>query len=639
MPTRIDISIGPVQGFVAQSRRTRDLWGSSYLLSFLSAHAMRGSQEAGGRIIQPVVDADPLYRWVSGHRDGEVPQIGSVPNHFAVEVDGDASDISMVANVGVQGLRDAWQRVCNSVWSRYVEHAHAAGDGTEDIWNRQINSFWEVTWTSGPSGEPGGLLARRKRWRSHHLPGEPGDKCTIMHDLQELSGYVRAESGTSRENQDRFWERVGRRMSRLDLRDNERLCAIAFIKRLFPLVESDALGWSVDRSHWPSTANIAARMWVSRVISAAPQPALEYADAVQRNAVNVLPAALDGAGAGDFSRLDANYLHRGFVLGNERLCPLGENAPDGTRSKLAGLLDNIYRTEDETGRGLGPPPLFYALLLADGDRLGRLAGELPEGVVGKALSEFTSAVPKIVSSHNGVTIYAGGDDVLAMLPVEHALACASSLSQSYESAFPGERRGTLSAAVVFAQVQQPLGGVIAEAHRLLDEVAKEGNGRNSLAAGVLKPSGRHCQWVTTWTRGRAGGDGSPALTLLDNLTGLIRTVAAEPGLSTALIYRIRDTLTRLCGWERWQPGDWGSLPAGLDMRAFLRAEINRSLSATMDRDAAPSGAGEVADHVWNVLGPSRAPADADRAEITEVGVDALLLARFLADPEAEESGR
>jgi CRISPR-associated protein Cmr2 len=223
MPTRVDISIGPVQGFVAQSRRTRDLWGSSYLLSFLSAHAMRGAQEAGGRIIQPVVDADPLYRWVSDHRDGVVPQIGSVPNHFVVEVEGPGA--LMAANASVQGLKDAWQRVCDSVWRRYVEHAHAAGDGTEDIWNRQINSFWEVTWTSGPAGEPGALLARRKRWRSHHSPDEPGDKCTIMHDLQELSGYVRAESGRSRASQDRFWERVGQRMSRLDLRDNERLCA------------------------------------------------------------------------------------------------------------------------------------------------------------------------------------------------------------------------------------------------------------------------------------------------------------------------------------------------------------------------------------------------------------------------------
>ena len=89
--TRLDISIGPVQGFVAQSRRTRDLWGSSYLLSFLVAHAMRGARISGGKIIQPVVDEDPLYRWVSGQRDGNVPQLGSLPNHFVVEVEEDVA--------------------------------------------------------------------------------------------------------------------------------------------------------------------------------------------------------------------------------------------------------------------------------------------------------------------------------------------------------------------------------------------------------------------------------------------------------------------------------------------------------------------------------------------------------------------
>ena len=73
MTTRIDISIGPVQGFVAQSRRIRDLWGSSYLLAFLSAHAMRGAQQAGSEITQPMVNDDPLFRWVSGKREGRPP--------------------------------------------------------------------------------------------------------------------------------------------------------------------------------------------------------------------------------------------------------------------------------------------------------------------------------------------------------------------------------------------------------------------------------------------------------------------------------------------------------------------------------------------------------------------------------------
>ncbi|MDQ3773077.1 MAG: hypothetical protein M3461_01130 [Pseudomonadota bacterium] len=34
----LHFTLGPVQGFVAQARRTRDLWGGSFLLSWLFRH-------------------------------------------------------------------------------------------------------------------------------------------------------------------------------------------------------------------------------------------------------------------------------------------------------------------------------------------------------------------------------------------------------------------------------------------------------------------------------------------------------------------------------------------------------------------------------------------------------------------------
>ena len=191
MTMRLDFSIGPVQGFVAQSRRTRDLWGSSYLLSYLAAHAMRGAEEEGCTIIQPLVGGDPLYCWVKGRREGEAPRIGTVPNHFVVEVEGGAS---VVAEAGIRALEAAWMRVCRAIWESFVADACSQGSGTEAIWERQIGAFWEVTWTAGPLADRGGMLARRKHWRSHHPPDEPGDKCTVMHDFQELSGYVGAQS-------------------------------------------------------------------------------------------------------------------------------------------------------------------------------------------------------------------------------------------------------------------------------------------------------------------------------------------------------------------------------------------------------------------------------------------------------------
>ncbi|MCB1813240.1 MAG: hypothetical protein KDK04_16180, partial [Candidatus Competibacteraceae bacterium] len=37
-------TLGPVQGFVAQARRTRDFWAGSFILSWLSGVAMRAVQ-------------------------------------------------------------------------------------------------------------------------------------------------------------------------------------------------------------------------------------------------------------------------------------------------------------------------------------------------------------------------------------------------------------------------------------------------------------------------------------------------------------------------------------------------------------------------------------------------------------------
>ena len=636
MTTRLDVSIGPVQGFVAQSRRTRDLWGSSYLLSFLSGHAMRGAAEAGGRVVRPKVDEDPLYRWIGGDREGEAPRIGSLPNRFAVETDGNARD---VADAAARALETAWSRVCSAVWESFVERAADAGNGTEAIWKRQTGAgaFWEVSWTAGPAGTGSGLLARRKHWRSHRPPDEHGDKCTVMHDLQELSGYVRARrGGDDRRKQDGFWGRVRDRLGPLDLRDDERLCATALTKRLFPKVAPKALGWNTDSSHWPSTVYVGALPWIRRAMAADSGRAYQYANEVRECANDVLAerrpsfADLDEPAAGDFPKLDANYFHREFVA-NERRCPLAESAESGSREELDRLLKAIYDARDEAGRRLGPPPSFYALLLADGDRLGKLVGALGGDTVGKALAAFTCAAPEIVGKHSGVTVYAGGDDVLAMLPAPGALSCAASLADSYRSAFPERSGATLSAAVAFAHVRLPLGAALTEAHRLLDEVAKEANGRDSLAVGVLKPGGLNCQWVTTWTRRRPDGGASSAVELLDRLAARLGSGAAEPGLSSALIYRVRETLAAICGWGAWSPGAWGRIPEGLDVRAFLRAEILHSLAVrTEDAEAR---ADELTDPVWSSMGRARAPSDGDETGAAEAGVDALLLARFLADPE------
>ncbi|MHB1654317.1 MAG: Cas10/Cmr2 second palm domain-containing protein, partial [Desulfitobacteriaceae bacterium] len=150
------------------------------------------------------------------------------------------------------------------------------------------------------------------------------------------------------------------------------------------------------------------------------------------------------------------------------------------------------------------PSAFYAMLLMDGDRLGAMLQEKEDmgKPVSEALAHFAEHVEEKVLLHSGFLIYAGGDDVLAMLPVEGALQAAIDLRIAYQQAFQKifgkESIATISAAIIFAQHTLPLRDVLAQAHHVLDQVAKEECGRDSLAVQILRSSGPGFRWSAPW---------------------------------------------------------------------------------------------------------------------------------------------
>lgn len=649
MTWEVDFSIGPVQGFVAQSRRTRDLWGSSYLLSYLAARAMSGAADHG-EIVRPRVDDDPLFGWVRGGRAGLPPRIGSVPNHFVVRSDAGPEEVVAAAEAA---FYDAWRQVYQAVWDRYLRPVRELGNQTERIWRRQVEGFWEVTWVAGEGGSHG-LLARRKHWRTHRLPEEPGDKCTVMPDFQELSGHVRGAGG--RAAQQRFWDELRGRVGTVELRDDESLCAIAFIKRFFAKIGKQTIGGELDVDNWPSTLYVGAVPWLREVRDSAAAEAKEYVTALSGVAIDgtirrrVPLAEFAGGEPSEFFRLDANYYHPGF-LASERLAPLRGDGGDRARAELVDLLRKV------NGSVGSAAPVYYAFLLADGDRLGeqvaRAGGDA--GKVSAALSAFGREVDGIVRKYHGVTVYAGGDDVLAMLPVPDALRCADELARAYAAAFQKAigQEATLSAAVVFAHVRMPVGGALAHARDLLERVAKDGNGRDSLAVAVLKPGGPHCQWVTTWTR-RYPDSQEPvrAVQPLYELAGVLGDKDGGRGFSASLLHHVRDTLTLLCGQPDWSPGRFGELPEGLDLAAFIRAEVVDSWERRQpapgeaaaghagDDDPEPADLARVTRLVVDLLPPSvnrrGEGSGSATVDMTHAGVDGLLLARFVAGGGREE---
>ena len=83
-----------------------------------------------------------------------------------------------------------------------------------------------------------------------------------------------------------------------------------------------------------------------------------------------------------------------------------------------------------------PMDPYLAVLCADGDNMGKTISSLEASGEHKnfsaALSAFANSARNSVKTHHGVCVYAGGDDVLALLPLDKALPCARDLHSLFD---------------------------------------------------------------------------------------------------------------------------------------------------------------------------------------------------------------
>lgn len=520
------LSITPVQEFVGQARRTRDLWAGSYLLSWLSAQAMAAVKEAGGEIVMPQVDDDPMIRLLI-HRNGVTPPVvGSLPNQFTARL-----PVGVGPEICRKAVQDAWRKLAEAVWCKFVKPVKELSNFHDlfAVWTQQIEGFWEIAWVVVPpvvvptvDGEDewqtlkraGDLLRRRKLWRSHLLPDEyatlgreGGDHCQLMPDWRELSGYARASHAAE---QDAFWAELRNRPGQsVQIADGERLCAPALVKRLFPIlipnVLRDTIGWvpgndSGKIRSWPSTRYMAVLPWLRRVANrhVANKPFIDRLRDLVGNDFQTESgsAAHLASDLGEIGKLDGNLFDRD-ALRNTKDFPIPKDTTGNRRRDL-----EAARAALVTAAGIGEPATHYALLLMDGDRIGEALAQAGPRAIATLFKTFGAQVIPTIRRHDGVCIYAGGDDVLALLSVPDAVTCARELREHWtkaaEAAMDEGSRPTISAAVIFAEATVPLRLVLARAHEVLDEVAKNGNGRDSLAADIIRGGDFTRNWVSQW---------------------------------------------------------------------------------------------------------------------------------------------
>ena len=532
-------TLGPVQSFVAQARRTRDFWAGSFLLSWLSAVAMQAVIKQGGEIIFPTVDNDYLA-WLENKGQRKAPSQGCVPNRFKgglAKVPADFKPEDVVASIQL-----AWKALAEQVWQQDLKDCPAA---TRAIWDRQVNAFWEISWALSNDETESNLLDRRKNWRNYLPPEEAGVKCMMMDGWQELSGITTPNV----KGLEAFWEglrKQGNQGIATDLRKHEYLCAIAFIKRRFARCFAEVKvdmpnswtlhGWTV-KSSVPSVAYMAAAPWLAKVLADAPEAELQaFHEAAKKltqsygeydTRLDCIDKVLfnhnDKKLLWDTKSLDGNVFFES-ALDNKNIYEDQKQAQLVKKALKKLLAKTNELREAKQQNALEPVSPFYAVLMMDGDSLGKqMSNADKQKAISKGLEKFTQGVNKIVEDHSGFLIYAGGDDVLALLPLEHALNCAYAVREHYQDSFVQvaledkslpEIKTTISAAIEYAHIKMPLGKVLGDAHHLLDDVAKDKTGRDSVAVRVWKPGGQHLEWAMPW--GKAVVDGKVVMNTLAN---------------------------------------------------------------------------------------------------------------------------
>ncbi len=130
--------------------------------------------------------------------------------------------------------------------------------------------------------------------------------------------------------------------------------------------------------------------------------------------------------------------------------------------------------------------------LGDLDRHRQLAG---------ALVRFADGCRDLVEQHAGSLVYAGGDDVLALLPLHTALDCARALRRQFHEALrpvfpPSADVPTLSVGLGIGHHLEPL-RTVRELASQAERLAKDG-GRDSLAIVASKRSGATLSVAARW---------------------------------------------------------------------------------------------------------------------------------------------
>ncbi|HOK34155.1 MAG TPA: type III-B CRISPR-associated protein Cas10/Cmr2 [Fervidobacterium sp.] len=415
------MSIGPVQSFISQARKTQDFFMGSFVLSYLTFRAIEKIVKEYGptNIIYPDMHGQPLMDHylkslgieVMNSSEGLVQQ-PTIPNRFvAILPFTDRVKIEQLAKSLEEAVRNEWHNMACAVLNKF----NLLSEIRDDVIEKQNKGFPEVYWAAIPLRKgnfdllPSALsdyfeedeirrwdelktflddhgdyivnvgllyqlaysaleksMGARKNLRDFEQTEEYGRKC---HLCGEKEGVVKAGKGNLR---------VGKYISA-----TETLCTMCFTKRALDVYLNEVFGNTFRNFSFPSTAEIACSDFKKRALVNRKQDLIEYVEMLKKvlgdrfdqAQVPLLPNIQKTLGnvAYDVENVEGDLFLEERLTKKEFKDEFGIVVTDAQLNELKKKLKNLTNK-------VGSPSPYYAVIKLDGDNMGKwLSGvQLPE---------------------------------------------------------------------------------------------------------------------------------------------------------------------------------------------------------------------------------------------------------------------
>lgn len=457
-------TIGPVQSYIEQSRKTHDLYAGSKVLSELNRKGMKEIVENYNAEI-----VFPYYK----QYENENEEI-SYPNRCVSIIE--TEDINLIGKSITNFLKKNYD---DFLKNNYLE-------ALTDMIN-QLKNHLEIFWVALP-------IDNKDSYKNQYIK------------LEQYMGAIKNMRTFNQINEDigQKCTICGNRNSVVDRKyknifGKERLCAVCYQKRIF---------FKTDDKRFPSTAAVALAHWINKLKS------YEEGEKLYSNFKSI------------FEKNNLNFSEQFFYQDNLTTNNLKDSLKVFSNNvNIKNIQDEIILNLKKIYSSMKNKSIlhkYYAIVAFDGDSMGEwISGKNFKNTVdlkeaqqklSKLLSNFTDWIRSYLNLSNyegtelGSVIYAGGEDFLGFVPLDNLMKVLKVLRQKFKELVSDEiqqyvengRELTFSMGVCIAHYKMPLAYVLKEV-RKLEKTAKEfREKKDAIAISVIKRSGEIKLSVFGW---------------------------------------------------------------------------------------------------------------------------------------------